>query len=145
MAEMKTGVKRSALNYIAAFIWIGLAVGRVWTLYSNKSSTEFYWPWLLVAGVWIAAALDTFIYKYYFQLTDDRTLLRRRGFFITDEIDIDEIKQIRTANSIFKSSKIILKNNSYIKFDSTINKKELQEFMSQFDIPVDQPIPAVTK
>jgi hypothetical protein len=64
--------------------------------------------------------------------------LINKDLFRTKVIDIKNIEKIVIEPSPFSSSKIVLKDNTFIKYeDSQVNDKELKEFMKQFDIPVE--------
>ena len=75
--------------------------------------------------------------RNYFEVADNKLTINE-GVFKTTTIDLDKIEKFEIEPGPFTASKIILKDNTKIKYsDSQTNDKELKKFMGQFNIPVE--------
>lgn len=75
--------------------------------------------------------------RNYFEVRDNKLIINK-DYFRTQSIELDKIEKFDIEPGPFGSSKIILKDQTKIKFlDSQTDLKELKYFMGQFDIPVE--------
>ena len=91
---------------------------------------------MAVAGT--ISFINILIKRNYFEIRDDKLFINK-DFFRTKTILLSNIERVKIESDPFTSSKIILKDNSQIKYlDSQINDDELKELMRQFNILVEQ-------
>jgi hypothetical protein len=131
--EMRRELKRPFGTYLVHFIWIVLTI-----YYSTTNTSDFgQWTLRLMATLGTISFLGLIVRRKYFEVIDNKLLINK-DLFRTKVIDINNIEKIVIEPSPFSSSKIVLKDNTFIKYeDSQVNDKELKEFMKQFDIPVE--------
>lgn len=73
----------------------------------------------------------------YFEAAGGKLIIYE-GIFIRMMIELEKIEKIDTEPSPFTASKIVLKDQTRIKYsDSQTNDKKLKAFMAQFNIPVE--------
>ena len=76
------------------------------------------------------------IKRNYIEIVNNKLIINR-DYFRTTTIDLDKIEKINIEPGPFKSSRVILKDKTTVKYlDSQTNDKELKQFMGQFNIPV---------
>ncbi|MGE0589691.1 MAG: hypothetical protein AB7O48_14030 [Cyclobacteriaceae bacterium] len=74
--------------------------------------------------------------KNYFEIIGDKLIINR-DFFRTQTVDLTDIVKIDIEPRPFISSKIILKNQSVIKYmDDQLDDNELRQLFGQLNIPV---------
>jgi len=75
--------------------------------------------------------------RNYFEVADNKLIINE-GIFQTKTIDLDKIEKFDIEPGLFTASKIILKDNTKIKYsDSQTDHKKLKELMGQYNIPVE--------
>lgn len=75
--------------------------------------------------------------KNYFEIVDDKLIINR-DFFRKQTVDLKEIEKLDVEPGPFTSSKIVLKDQSVIKYmDSQLDDKELKEMFGRLKIPVE--------
>lgn len=131
---MKRGFKRPIYAYLIHVLWFGLVA---YWLATRPPTGIGRWV------VWAAAAINviSFIYiilkRYYFEVVDDKLIINE-NVFKTTIIDLDKIEKIDMEPGPLTASKIVLKDQTKIKFqDGQVNEKKLREFMRQYNIPVE--------
>jgi hypothetical protein len=130
---MKLGVKRPIQVYIYHGLWIILTL-----FYLSKNSTDFgRFTLILITSVGAVSFINILFKRNYVEVKNN-TLIINRDFFRIQSIDMSEIKKFHIEAGPFTSSKIILKDNSEIKYSNhQMNYKELKELMLQFSISVE--------
>lgn len=129
---MRQGIKRPIQAYLLHVLWIAMLI-----FWSVTSSSE-----IGRSILWIGAAAGTIslthmiVRRNYFEVADNKLIINDR-VFKTTTIDLEKIEKIEIEPGPFTASKIILKDNTRIKYsDSQTDDKKLKEFMEQYNIPV---------
>ena len=130
--NMKQGVKRPFRIYIIHGLWIILTF-----YYSTTNSSELgQWILRLLVVIGLISFISTIINKYYLEVVDNKLVLHK-DFFRTQTVDLDKIVRFILEPDPFTSSKIVLKDNSVVKYmDSQTDNKELKELLKRFNIPI---------
>jgi hypothetical protein len=130
---MKQGLRRPIQVYIYHGLWIVLTA-----LYAIKNSSDFgRWTLIVMAIVGTVSFISILAKRNYFEVKDNKLIINK-DYFRTQLIELDKIEKFDIEPGPFGSSKIILKDQTKIKFlDSQTDQKELKDFMGQFDIPVE--------
>src|SRR5690606_15837764 len=130
---MRQGIKRPIQAYIFHGLWIAMVI-----FWSTINSSEIG-RWIL----WIGATAGTIsliqmiLKRNYFEVADNKLIINE-GIFQTKTIDLDKIEKFDIEPGLFTASKIILKDNTKIKYsDSQTDHKKLKELMGQYNIPVE--------
>lgn len=107
-----------------------------WYKITRSQSDVAVWSWGLLAVILFASFLYTLIKPHYFEVKDGQLIINR-DFFRTTVINLDDIEKIEIAADPFTYSRIVLKNQSKIRYmDSQVNDKDLKAFVKQFNIPI---------
>ena len=106
--------------------------------FSNKDSSQiakcFFWTGAFVG---ILSLGHMILRSNYFEVIGDK-LLVNEGIFKRRIIELDKIEKFDIEPSPFTASKIVLKDQTRIKYsDSQVNDEKLKAFMRQFNIPVE--------
>lgn len=130
---MRQGIKRPIQAYLFHGLWIAMVI-----FWSTINSSEIG-RWIL----WIGATAGTIsliqmiLKRNYFEVADNKLIINE-GIFQTKTIDLDKIEKFDIEPGLFTASKIILKDNTKIKYsDSQTDHKKLKELMGQYNIPVE--------
>jgi hypothetical protein len=126
------GLKRPFQTYLTHGLWIALTA-----YYSTTNSTEFgQWTLRLMTLIGTVSLIHMIIKRNYIEIVNNKLIINR-DYFRTTTIDLDKIEKINIEPGPFKSSRVILKDKTTVKYlDSQTNDKELKQFMGQFNIPV---------
>jgi hypothetical protein len=130
---MNVKVRRPISVYVFMGLWI------LWASYkSTVSSTPFgQFSWITLDLLVAVNLLNILRKTNYFELTENKVIINR-DYFRTQVVDLDKIEKIWIEPGPFKSSKIILKDKTEVKFnDSYADSKELKEFMVHLQIPIE--------
>ena len=108
-----------------------------WYKTTRSQSELAQWGWGILGIVLFASFLYTLIKPHYFEVKNSQLIINR-DFFRTTVINLDDIQKIEIAAEPFTYSRIVLKNQSKIKYmDSQVNDKDLKAFVKQFNIPIE--------
>ena len=124
--EMKLVVRRPIWSYLTSILVIGLCA---FFLTRNFSQVRLF-LWTLLTTISVIFFLRLLVKRNYFELIDN-TLLIYRGAFDTKAINVLDIDKVEIESSFFRASRILLKDNSMINFDSQINTEELKKLLAQ--------------
>ena len=107
-------------------------------LYAIRNSSDFGRGTLIVmAIIGIISLMSILTKRNYFEVKDNKLIINK-DYFRTQSIELNNIAKFDIEPRPFGTSKIILKDQTKIKFlDSQIDHKELKKFMEQFNIPVE--------
>jgi hypothetical protein len=130
---MKLQLKRPTQVYLFHGLWIVATI-----FYTTRNSSDFGRLFLIfMTCVATVSFISLLMRRNYFEIKDKKLIINKE-FFRTHSIDLDNIEKFNIEPGPFASSKIILRDNTAIKYmDSQVNNKELKEFMGQFNIPVE--------
>lgn len=129
---MIKGLKRPIRVYLHYGIWVA------YTIYFSMSK-ESYVQWFLwvMASIGTISLINMIIKVNYFEIINEKLVINK-DFFRTKTVDLNKIAKINTASGFFSSPKIILKDETSIKYNiDHLKEGKLQEFMAQFNIPVE--------
>jgi hypothetical protein len=130
---MKLELKRPRQVYLTHGLWV---VATVFFATQNSSNVGRL-TLVVMACVGAASLISMLMRKNYFEVKNN-TLIIHNDFFRTKSIELDKIEKVKIEPGPFTLSKIILKDNTQIKYhDSQVDDKELREFMAQFSIQVE--------
>jgi uncharacterized membrane protein len=126
-------LRRTTRSYIFHGLFIILAT---YFAYSNGTSMGRY-SWVAIGLVASISFVSVLIKRNYFESGDGKLFINKE-FFRTQSIEISKIVKVIIEPGPFKSSSILLKDNSRIKFnDSNLEFNELKRFMSSLNIMVE--------
>lgn len=130
---MQQGIRRP----IQAYVLHGLSSAML-IFWSTRYSSEIG-RWILWVGAiaGIISLIHMIVRRNYFEVIDNK-LVVNDGIFRTTKIEFEKIEKFCIEPGPFAASKIILKDNTTIKYsDSQINDKKLKEFLSRYNILVE--------
>ena len=129
----KLFVRRPLQVYLYHVAWIAATV-----IYAYRNSTVFGRSTLIVMSIIGTFSFISLLLKPNYFEVKDRMLVMNKDFFRKKCIEIDKIEKLDIEPSPFTWSKIVMKDKTEIKYwDSHVDDKELKEFMSQFNIPIE--------
>ena len=130
---MIRGVKRPVQAYLFQALWIPMVL-----YFSTKDSSLiakwFFWT---TAFVGIVSLGHMILNRNYFEVIEGKLIINE-GIFRRRIVELDKIEKFAIEPSPFTASKIVLKDQTRIKYsDTQISDKKLKAFMAQFNIPVE--------
>ncbi len=130
---MVKGVRRSIQVYIFHALWMFFVIYKIF----NTVTAFGRYTWLFVFAITTFSLINLLVKKYYMEVVES-CLIIHQDYFRTKSINLNDIEKIEIEPSPFKSSYILLRDKTKVKFnDSNLDVKELKEAMSQFNIIID--------
>ncbi len=129
---MKHELKRPIKAYLFEILSIAVPI---WFLTSTSSELA-HSIFIVAAAVRTITLIYMIIRAGYIKVSDNKLIIYDT-LFRTTSIELDRIEKFEIEPHPFRSSKIILKDKSSVKYsDMQVNDEKLKGFMAQFDILV---------
>ncbi|HEV8515154.1 MAG TPA: hypothetical protein VGQ59_17855 [Cyclobacteriaceae bacterium] len=129
---MTKGIKRHLQVYILHGLVTLLVIYKIF----NSATTQGRSSWILFLVLGIISFANILINKHYIVIRESSMIIHQ-DYFRTKSINLNDIEKIEIEPGPFKSSSIVLKDKTKVKFiDSYIDIKELKEAMNNFNISV---------
>lgn len=126
-------LRRPTSVYVFQLLWIAFVVFR--SFESNVISSKIIWIGISVISLF--SLINMVLNRSYFEVREDY-LLVNKDFFQQKKIYLSRIEKIVVESSLFRFSRISIKNGTEIKFNAQyLDFNEFKDFIARFNIVVE--------